>query len=118
MGSTLTFQISVLHGTNLLLCIEIIKLSLCTSSIYFTNSAVVTGSVACFDLRVTGIPFWDMTARHWVISSQPCEGTLCLYPQGARVEIYEGGIFLWTLGNQIPGDAVAYSRTERAATPL
>jgi len=119
VGTALTFQISVLHGTNLLLFIEVIKLSLCTSAIYFTNSTVVTGSVACFDFRVTGIPFWDMTLRRWVISSRRCEGTLCLYPQGARVVIYEGGIFLWSLEIQIPGDAVAYSRrTVCATTPL
>ena len=119
MGTALTFQISVLHGTNLLLFIEVIKLSLCTSAIYFTNSTVVTGSVACFDFRVTGIPFWDMTLRRWVISSRRCGGTLCLFPQGARVVIYEGGIFLWSLEIQIPGDAVAYSRrTVCATTPL
>jgi hypothetical protein len=100
MGSALTFQISVLHGTNLLQFIEVIKL--CTSAIYFTNSAAITLSVACFHFRVTGIPFWDMTLRHWVISFRRCEGMLCLYPEGARVVIYEGGIFLCTLENQNP----------------
>lgn len=94
VGTALTFQISVLHGTNLLLFIEVIKLSLCTSAIYFTNIAVIIGSVACFDFRVTGIPLWDMTLCRWVISSRCCERTLCLYLQGARVVIYEGGIFL------------------------
>jgi len=119
VGNALTFEISVLHGTNLMLFFEVIKLSLCTSAIYFTNSAVIIGSVACFDFRFTGIPFWDMSLCHWVISSRRCEGTSRLYPLGLELWYVKVVYSFWTFENQIPSDVAACSRrTECATTPL